>query len=106
MKAVMLAAGIGAGFGNSRTLNLTNIFLRFGGRSLRHRSIDRLRRSSIEERALGTGFKPGGIEIDFSVDVESANAECLPRLNTSTRHASRNAVTDSPTGRMSNNERC
>ena len=102
----MLAAGIGAVFGNSRTLDLTNIFLHFGGRSLRHRYVDRLRRSNIGEAALGAGFNPGGIEIDFSIDVEWANAECLPRLNASTRHASRNAVADSPTGRMSNNERC
>jgi choline kinase len=49
MKAVMLAAGIGAGLGNSRTLNLTKILLRFDDRSLQQHHIDILKRYGIEK---------------------------------------------------------
>ena len=101
---MMLAARIGDGSGDSRTLNLADGFLRFGGRLLRHRLIDRLKRSGIEEPALGAGFNPDGIEIDFSVDVARANAEFLPRLSASTRYARPNAVADCETGRMSSSE--
>jgi choline kinase len=104
MKVVMLAAGIGAGLGNSRTLNLPNILLRFDDRSLLQRHISILKRSGIEELVLGAGFNRDGI--DYSVDVERTNAEILPLLSASTRHASPNAVTDVATGRTSKHERC
>ncbi len=100
----MLAAGIGAGLGNSRTPNLPNTLLRFDDRSLLQRHIFILKRSSIEELVLGVGFNRDGF--DYSVDVERTNAEILPRLSASTRHASPNAVTDVATGRMSKHERC
>jgi choline kinase len=104
MKVVMLAAGIGAGLGNSRTLNLPNILLRFDDRSLLQRHIFILKRSGIEELVLGVGFNRDGI--DYSADVERTNAEILPRLSASAGHARPNAVTDGATGRMSKHERC
>lgn len=117
MKAVMLAAGISAGLGNSRTHNLTNILLRFDDRSLQQRHIDILKRSNIEEPIrdviLTSGRETFGfenvtglpwIEIDYSVDIKWANAEILPRLSASTRHASPKAVTDGATGQMFNHE--
>ena len=102
MKAVVLAAGIGAALGNSRAGNLTNILLRFAGPVFRHRRIDRLKRSGIEELVLE--FKPDATEIDCFVDVEQTNVEFLPRINASTRHASHSAVSDGATGRMCNHE--
>ena len=47
MKAVMLAAEIGARLGNSQALNLPKILLRFGDRSLLQRHIDILKRYGI-----------------------------------------------------------
>lgn len=104
MKAVMRAAGMGAGLGNSRTLNLPNIPLRFDDWSMLQRRIDILKRSGIEELPRGVGFNRDAIEIDHSVDVERTNADILHRLSALTRHASPNTVTDSATGRMSNRE--
>ena len=117
MKAVVLAAEIDAGLGNSRTLNLPKILLRFGARSLLQRHIDILKRYGIKEPIHDVlltseretfGFEDvtglSWIEIDYSVDVEPANAGILPRLSASTRHASFKAVTDGAMGRMSNHE--
>jgi choline kinase len=104
MEVVLFAARIGAGLGNSRTLNLPNIVLRFDDRSLLQRHLFILKRSSIEELVLGVGFNRDGV--DYSVDPVATNAEILPRLSASTRHASPNAVTDVGTGRMSKHERC
>lgn len=104
MKAAMLAAGMGAGLGNSRTLNLPNIVLRFDDRSLLQRRIDILKGSCIEELLLGVGFNRDAIEIDYSVDVERTNAEILHSLSASTRQASPNTVTECATGRMSNHK--
>ncbi len=100
----MLAAGIGTRLGNSRTLNLPNILLRFDDRSQLQRYIFTLKRRGIEELVLGVGFNRDGI--DCSVDVERTNAEIVPRLSASTGLAKPNAVTDGATGRMSKHERC
>ena len=45
----MLAAGFGTRHRNSRTFNLSKIFLRFSDRSLLQRHIDILKRNGIEE---------------------------------------------------------
>jgi len=71
MKAVMLAAGIGARLGGSGARNAPKVLLRFGGRSLLQRHIDSLKRHGIEELVLGVGFN--------REEIERANAEVLPR---------------------------
>ncbi len=62
MKAVMLAAGIGARLGGSGARNAPKVLLRFGGRSLLQRHIDSLKRHGIEELVLGVGFNREEIE--------------------------------------------
>ncbi|MFT4560319.1 MAG: choline kinase [Gammaproteobacteria bacterium] len=104
MKAAVVAAGIGAAFGNSRTLNLTDILLHFDGRSLCCRYVDALNHSGIEEPVRGVGFNLDGI--DYSLDVVRTKAEILPRLRGSIRPACPNEVTDVVTGRMHKHERC
>lgn len=102
MKVVVLAAG--AGLGNSRTLNLPIILLRFDDPSLMQRHIFVLKHNGIEELVLGVGFNRG--RFDNCVDIARTNAEILPRLSAATRRARPDAMTDVATGRMSKDEQC
>ena len=62
MKAVMLAAGLGARLNGAGTKSSPKVLLRFGGRSLLQRHIGILRRCGIEELVLGVGFNREEIE--------------------------------------------
>ena len=56
MKAVMLAAGVGARLGFTVTKPPPKILLRFGGKSLLQYHIEILRRHGIDELVLGVGY--------------------------------------------------
>ena len=62
MKAVMLAAGLGARLGNSVEQRAPKVLLEFDGRSLLQRHIDILRRCGVEELVIGVGFNQEQIE--------------------------------------------
>lgn len=62
MKAVMLAAGLGARLCSSEPRSSPKVLLRFAGRSLLQRHIDILRRHGVEELVLGVGFNREAIE--------------------------------------------
>jgi choline kinase len=62
MKAVMLAAGIGARLGSKVTEPPPKILLRFGGKSLLEFHIDLLKRQGIDELVLGVGYRHQDIE--------------------------------------------
>jgi choline kinase len=66
MKAVMLAAGVGARLGNSGTRNVPKVLLRFGDKSLLQRHIDILRRHGVEELVLGVGYNREDIEQEIA----------------------------------------
>jgi choline kinase len=57
MRAVMLAAGIGARLGFASNEPLPKILLRFGGKSLLQLHIEILKRQGIEELVLGVGYR-------------------------------------------------
>jgi choline kinase len=56
MKAIMLAAGIGARLGSTTKQHPPKILLRFGGKSLLQRHVEVLKRHGIEELVLGVGY--------------------------------------------------
>ncbi|MBT4489882.1 MAG: phosphocholine cytidylyltransferase family protein [Rhodospirillaceae bacterium] len=62
MKAVMLAAGIGARLGSSITEPPPKVLLRFGGKSLLEYHLEILRQQGIDELVLGVGYKYQEIE--------------------------------------------
>jgi choline kinase len=57
MKAVMLAAGIGARLGLTAKDHSPKVLLRFGGKSLLQHHIEILKRHGIEELVLGVGYR-------------------------------------------------
>lgn len=57
MKAVMLAAGIGARLGFTAKEPSPKILLRFGGKSLLQHHIEILKRQGIDELVLGVGYR-------------------------------------------------
>lgn len=90
MKAVMLAAGLGARLGTSKTRSSPKVLLRFGGKSLLQRHIDILKRHGIEEFVLGVGFHreeidqevaalgaEGYVRMVFNPDFEAGNIVTL-----------------------------
>jgi choline kinase len=66
MKAVMLAAGIGARLGPVATKNSPKVLLRFGGKSLLQRHVEVLRRHGVEELVLGVGYHQEEIEQEIA----------------------------------------
>ena len=62
MKAVMLAAGIGARLGSADTKHPPKVLLRFGGKSLLQFHIEILMRYGIDELVLGVGYRHQEIE--------------------------------------------
>ena len=62
MKAVMLAAGIGARLGSNITEPPPKVLLRFGGKSLLEFHIEILRQQGIDELVLGVGYRHQDIE--------------------------------------------
>ena len=57
MKAVMLAAGIGARLGLAAQEQSPKVLLHFGGKSLLQHHIEILKRQGIEELVLGVGYR-------------------------------------------------
>ncbi len=66
MKAIMLAAGIGARLGSNTSEPPPKVLLRFGGKTLLQYHIEILRRQGIEELVLGVGYKDHEIEREIS----------------------------------------
>jgi choline kinase len=66
MKAVMLAAGIGARLGPAVTQHAPKVLLRFGGKSLLQRHIEILRRHGVGELVLGLGYHQDEIEQEIA----------------------------------------
>ncbi len=66
MKAVMLAAGIGARLGSAVSERPPKALLRFGGKSLLQRHIESLRRQGVEELVLGVGYHQDEIEQEIA----------------------------------------
>ncbi len=66
MKAVMLAAGIGARLGSAVTEHAPKVLLRFGGKSLLQRHVEILKRHGIEELVLGVGYHQDEIEQEIA----------------------------------------
>jgi choline kinase len=66
MKAVMLAAGIGARLGPAVTDHPPKVLLRFGGKSLLQRHVEILRRLGVEELVLGVGYRQEEIEQEIA----------------------------------------
>jgi choline kinase len=62
MKAVMLAAGIGARLGSKVTEPPPKVLLRFGGKSLLEYHLEILRQQGIDELVLGVGYRHHDIE--------------------------------------------
>ena len=62
MKAVMLAAGIGARLGSNVTKPPPKVLLRFGGKSLLEYHLEILRQQGISELVLGVGYNHQDIE--------------------------------------------
>ncbi len=75
MKAVMLAAGIGARLGSEVTEHPPKVLLRFGGKSLLQRHIEILRRHGISELVLGVGYHQDKIQ----QEIADLNAEDFVR---------------------------
>ncbi len=78
MKAVMLAAGIGARLGSAATEHPPRILPRLGGKSMAQFHSEILRRRGVAELALGVGY--------HHQDIKRANAEVLPRNLTAGRN--------------------
>ena len=66
MKAVMLAAGIGARLGSNVVEPPPKILLRFGGKSLLEYHIEILRGLDMDELVLGVGYKHQDIEREIA----------------------------------------
>jgi len=66
MKAVMLAAGIGARLEPAVSKQSPKVLLRFGGKSLLQRHIEILRRLGVEELVLGVGYHQDEIQREVS----------------------------------------
>jgi choline kinase len=66
MKAVMLAAGVGARLGPAFMEHPPKVLLRFGGKSLLQRHIEILRRHGISELVLGVGYHQEEIEQEIA----------------------------------------
>jgi choline kinase len=62
MKAVMLAAGIGARLGSNITEPPPKVLLRFGGKSLLEFHLEIFRQQGIDELVLGVGYNHQDIE--------------------------------------------
>jgi choline kinase len=62
MKAVMLAAGVGARLADSPAKNSPKILLNIGGKSLLQRHIEILKRHGIDELVIGVGHQHQEIE--------------------------------------------
>lgn len=66
MKAIMLAAGVGARLGFTGSDHPAKILLRFGGKSLLQFHIEILKRHGIDELVLGVGFHHQDIEAEIA----------------------------------------
>ncbi|MDE0810582.1 MAG: phosphocholine cytidylyltransferase family protein [Alphaproteobacteria bacterium] len=66
MKAVMLAAGIGARLGSNITEPPPKVLLRFGGKSLLEYHLKILKEQGIDELVLGVGYKHDDIEQEIA----------------------------------------
>jgi choline kinase len=66
MKAIMLAAGIGARLESNVTEPLPKVLLRFGGKSLLEYHLEILMRQGIDELVLGVGYKHRDIEREIA----------------------------------------
>ena len=66
MKAIMLAAGIGARLGFAGGNHPAKVLLRFGGKSLLQFHIEILKRHGIDELVLGVGFHHQDIEKEIA----------------------------------------
>jgi choline kinase len=66
MKAVMLAAGVGARLGPNITETPPKILLRFGRKSLLEYHLDVLRDQGIDELVIGVGYKHDDIEREIA----------------------------------------
>ncbi len=66
MKAVMLAAGVGARLGPAVTEHSPKILLRFDGKSLLQRHVEVLRRHGVGELVLGVGYHREEIEREIA----------------------------------------
>ncbi len=66
MKAVMLAAGVGARLGPAVTEHPPKILLRFDGKSLLQRHVEILRRHGVGELVLGVGYRRADIEREIA----------------------------------------
>ena len=66
MKAVMLAAGIGARLGSDSTDPPPKVLLRFGGKSLLEYHLEILMQQGIDELVLGVGYKHQDIEREIT----------------------------------------
>ena len=62
MKAIMLAAGVGARLGSTLKELQPKILLRFGGKSLLQHHLEIFRKQGIEELVIGVGYKNQDIE--------------------------------------------
>jgi len=66
MKAVMLAAGVGARLGITATEHPPKVLLRFGGKSLLQFHIEALKRLDIDELVLGVGYHHDDIDREIT----------------------------------------
>ena len=66
MKAVMLAAGVGARLGRESADHPAKVLLRFGGKSLLQRHIEILKRQGVEGLVLGVGYHQDEIEQEIA----------------------------------------
>lgn len=66
MKAVMLAAGIGARLGFAPTKHPAKVLLRFGGKSLLQYHVENFRRLGVDELVLGVGYHHQDIEREIA----------------------------------------
>ena len=66
MKAVMLAAGVGARLGPAVAERSPKILLQFGGKSLLQRHVESLKRHGVDELVLGVGYHQEEIEQEIA----------------------------------------
>ena len=75
MKAIMLAAGIGARFGNSSEKKSPKVLLQLAGKTLLERHIEILDHNGVKELVLGVGFNREQIE----AEIERLGSESFVR---------------------------